>query len=193
MTQMVAIHLTSLNLGFRFKRVVVMETEMEKEEEEQPRSNVLELRESLRGYEAQLEEAKLLLNTEPENQEYVQLEKALREVVEMTQDILKDAEQAEEEEEEEEETRGHASVDDAATAVHPSTSTAADMPIPLPFAGRGSYWQPGEVCEAKYSGDGRWYKAKIVHVRTTGGGVAAGGVADGGAERAGAGLRARGR
>ena len=122
---------------------------------------VEELRTSLKDYEAQLASVRELLEAEPTNEEYVELEKTLKEVVDMNADLLRDAEQGEEEEKEK--------VMNTATRLG-TTSAAAEVgmsehvPVPLPVAGRRSHWQPGEMCEAKYS-DGKWHKARIVDVR----------------------------
>ena len=129
----------------------------------------------MKDYEAQLASVRELLEAEPENEEYVELEKTLKEVVDMTADLLRDAAQAEEEEEREKMTTTPEEMRlDAASAPSPAvvaTTTAAvgveSVPAPLRVTGRGASWQPGEMCEAKYSGDGRWYKARIVDVRGT--------------------------
>jgi survival-of-motor-neuron-related-splicing factor 30 len=89
----------------------------------------------LETYQVQLSQVELALSADPSNAELSSLRSELKELIELTQTALSQAEAA-------------------SSSKSDSTRKAAAL-VPL------QTWSAGDECLAKYSGDGGWYPARI--------------------------------
>jgi survival-of-motor-neuron-related-splicing factor 30 len=105
------------------------------------------LREKLGQYFEQLQSVEDILKEDPRNEEYLQIKKDLDEVITLTKDLLKLKI---------EEKRASSS----SSASSPKLASPAIAPN-LSLSSSPSFFAVGTICEAKYSADGSWYKAKI--------------------------------
>jgi survival-of-motor-neuron-related-splicing factor 30 len=106
------------------------------------------LREKLGQYFEQLQTVEDVLKEDPRNEEYMQIKKDLDEVITLTKDLLKLKT---------EEKRASSS---SSSASSPKPSSPAIAPN-LSFSSSPSFFAVGTICEAKYSADNSWYKARI--------------------------------
>jgi len=109
--------------------------------------SVESLRKKLGEYIGQLQDIDAILKADPGNQECIQLKRDLDEVITLTKDLLK----LKIEESKSASTQLPTSPKLAHSSSHLSASSAASP----------SFFAVGTICEAKYSADGVWYKAKI--------------------------------
>jgi len=112
--------------------------------------SIYELHAKLSEYHQQLVEVNGLLEADPRNDEYVQIKKDLVDVISLTEDLVKLKEA-------EEQTVVPVA---AANGNKPSSY----IPTITPSKGAGlptTTFSVGTICEAKFSEDGVWYKAKI--------------------------------
>jgi len=107
------------------------------------------LREKLGQYIEQLQTIEDVLRDDPRNEEYIQIKKDLDEVITLTKDLLK---LKIEESKAGSNSHHSASSPKASFPIAPHLSTASSSP---------TFFSVGTICEAKYSADGVWYKAKI--------------------------------
>jgi len=103
------------------------------------------LREKLGQYIEQLQTIEDVLKDDPVNEEYIQIKKDLNEVITLTKDLLKLKI---------EETKVGSSARPTSPKISSSVPHSGLTTSPTAFAA-------GTICEAKYSVDGVWYKAKI--------------------------------
>ncbi|KAH7931057.1 hypothetical protein BV22DRAFT_25857 [Leucogyrophana mollusca] len=92
----------------------------------------------LETYQVQLSQVELALQTDPSNAELASLRGELRELIELTQAAISQAEAA------------------SSSRADSSRKAAASTPAHA--------WSAGNDCLAKYSGDGSWYPARITSV-----------------------------
>jgi len=92
----------------------------------------------LETYQVQLSQVELALQADPDNAELVSLRSELKELIELTELAIAQAEPA------------SSSRADSSKKAGPSASTHA--------------WAAGNDCLSKYSGDGNWYPARITSV-----------------------------
>lgn len=100
--------------------------------------SIEDLRAKLAEYHQQLVDVNGLLEGEPRNEEYIQIKKDLVDVISLTEDLVKLKETEE-------------------TVSPPQKSYAPGPTSTLP----ANFFSVGTICEAKFSQDGIWYKAKI--------------------------------
>ncbi|OJT03046.1 Survival of motor neuron-related-splicing factor 30 [Trametes pubescens] len=94
----------------------------------------------LETYQVQLSQVELALSADPENNELISLRSELKELIELTQAAIAQAEAA------------------ASSKAESSKKSAAAT------ASSSKVWSAGDDCLAKYSGDGQWYQARIASV-----------------------------
>lgn len=102
--------------------------------------SVESLREKLGQYIEQLRDVEEMLKDDPKNSEYLQIKKDLDDVITLTKDLLK------------------LKIEELRGSSPPHSKAAPPPPLNLTSPG---FFAVGTVCEAKYSADGVWYKAKI--------------------------------
>jgi survival-of-motor-neuron-related-splicing factor 30 len=102
--------------------------------------SVPELRAKIADYNSKLAEVDDLLQAEPGNSEYLQIRTDLVDVITLTKDLLK--------------------MKEAEEAATPAKALPFIPPSTTPNA-HANFFAIGTICEAKYSADGVWYKAKI--------------------------------
>lgn len=91
----------------------------------------------LETYQVQLSQVELALSTDPANTELASLRSELKELIELTQTAISQAE--------------------AST----SSSSKTDANRKIHTVASSHTWSAGDECLAKYSGDGGWYPARI--------------------------------
>lgn len=101
--------------------------------------SIYDLRTKLAEYHQQLVDVNGLLEAEPRNDEYIQIKKDLVDVISLTEDLVK-LKEAEEE-----------------TISPPAYTSSVTATSTLP----ANFFSVGTICEAKFSEDGVWYKARI--------------------------------
>lgn len=147
-----------------------------------------ELRSNLVEYRTQLAQVEELLLNEPNNEEYADIYNSLTEVIELTENLVKEARSKELVQEHKEESQAEYS---APQSVQPRprgniTTQAPSLQLPsiLPpqvaqqirsaqqkaaLQGQApAVWAIGARCQAVYSGDGEWYEATVKGVSDTG-------------------------
>ena len=141
-----------------------------------------ELQASLLEYQEQLQTVITLLADDPENEEYKELRATLEEMTEMTKDLLRDEDTGDAGRNDGAEKRGTDDGTGAGTVPSMSagrnaaardiygtgTSTLGEggreEEAPRPVRVSRNDWNVGDVCEARFSGDGLWYKAVVLGV-----------------------------
>ncbi|KAG0626320.1 hypothetical protein M758_2G118600 [Ceratodon purpureus] len=121
--------------------------------------DIEELKANVGTYKEQLQQVKELLAVEPGNVEYQEMAKGLTEVLELTYDLLNEAQQAKEDALEQEQ-REAAAASTQRPPLHPSTiykqhqdeKSTHNIPGRLPV---------GTKVQAVWSEDGEWYKATV--------------------------------
>jgi len=121
--------------------------------------SVVELTQKLSQFYEQLQQVVALLEEEPDNVEYLQIQTDLRDIIKLTKDVLKLKQ---------DEARGASSTTTSSTSSY-TTPPEASPPIQASlvaapvttFSSSPSFFSIGTVCEARYSVDGTWYKAVI--------------------------------
>ncbi|PVG04842.1 hypothetical protein CPB86DRAFT_778138 [Serendipita vermifera] len=118
------------------------------------------LAQDLETFQAQLEQVEQVLKSDPENAELISLSEELKQLIVLTEKAIAD-------------TRGptassSSSTATASTSQDGQTSTgaangAAKRKEPTK-AGPGTTWSAGDECLAKYSGDDKWYPARITSI-----------------------------
>jgi len=115
--------------------------------------SIEELREKLDQFNEQLQQVQALLEEEPDNEEYSQIQSDLLDVVKLTKDVLKLRQ---------EEARSAPTSNSSSHTSPPSTKVEALVHAPVTtLSSSPSFFSIGTVCEARYSVDGTWYKAVI--------------------------------
>ncbi|XP_077295502.1 survival of motor neuron-related-splicing factor 30 [Arctopsyche grandis] len=110
--------------------------------------------EDLRNYRLQLQQVEAALTTDPENEELIKLKADLQEVIELTQDLLKNQQT----EETAKVVNGAIPVDDDVTA----SLMGAELEVGSNNRAKSKKkWKIGDKCLAKWEDDGQFYEATI--------------------------------
>ncbi|KAL3382236.1 hypothetical protein AABB24_002014 [Solanum stoloniferum] len=120
--------------------------------------SIEELASNLSTYKEQLQQVRQLLHDEPDNSEYIDMEKELVEVIALTEELLVTAKQSED-------GMGTATSADASHGFHHSENSDMELGSILDHADK---FPVGTKVQAVYSEDGEWYDATI-HAHTPNG------------------------
>ncbi|KAL2339326.1 hypothetical protein Fmac_013772 [Flemingia macrophylla] len=115
--------------------------------------NIEELTSNLSLYKDQLKQVRELLNDDPANSEYVDMERELCEVIALTEELLATAKQNE--------ISASAAAPDAAAAASPTLSTHKDNRALDSSYDHQEKFPVGTKVQAVWSEDGEWYDATV--------------------------------
>jgi survival-of-motor-neuron-related-splicing factor 30 len=124
--------------------------------------SIEELKLNLRTYREQLQQVTELLAEDPSNSEYAEMEKELREVIELTEELLATAKQAE--------SAGAGAKTDPSVSSPKQQSQSRVSPkqsLDEPMD-EGYRFPIGSKVQAVWSDDGEWYDATVVNVTSNG-------------------------